>query len=324
MSTTSNQLRICQIGCGNWGKNILRDLKLLGCHVTVLARTETSRQAAKQLQADAIINSIESLSHVDGFVIVTPTNTHARIIKQIAHFNLPIFVEKPLTNSALAAQEVVDLIGDKLFVMDKWRYHNGIKKLRQIAQEQMLGPVQGILTHRFSWGNPHYTDVDAIWILLPHDLSILLEILGYIPEPKIAVGSIWPEEATSLHAILGEQPWAQVSVSSIRYPFEREIRLECLNGVAVLKDGYSDSIEIFRRDQWNKEPVIEKISFANEMPLYKELETFINYLRGGPKPVSSAQEGLEIVRMVEKLRSMASINQNNNKNPFENLQKDYA
>lgn len=306
----ANTKHIGLIGCGNWGKYILRDLKKLGCKVSVIAPSEKNREQALQLGADAASAELSVLKTVDGVVIATPTVTHLTVIREVAKWtDVPIFVEKPLSNDFNAANALVKDMGERVFVMDKWRYHPGILALAKIAREKTLGPVLGLRTYRLGWGNPH-EDVDGIWILAPHDLSIILEILGFIPSPCAATVTAWQDQATGLTAILGSQPWATLEVSVRHYPTRREIRLECLDGVAVLSDGYAEHITIYRKDdswQINVEPKVEHIKIDDELPLYSELKSFLSYLNGGPAPKSHAQEALAMVQTIAILREMAGL-----------------
>jgi predicted dehydrogenase len=166
-----------------------------------------------------------------------------------------------------------------------------------------MGPVIGLSTCRLDWGSPH-ADVDAVWILAPHDLSIALEILGRIPEPRAAVAESGAKGLSSLSAILGSDPWLRLEVSE-RYPIKRrEVRLHLRDGTAVLADGYDTHVEITRRAP-DGAPLIEKRLVGDAMPLHRELEAFVRHLAGGPAPKSSAAEGAEVVDVVARLRAMA-------------------
>lgn len=86
-----------------------------------------------------------------GFVVTTPTSTPAEVIEQLINRGVPIIVEKPLTNDLTAAHRIVDSADDRVFVMDKWRYHPGIEELRHIGDSGELGNVLGLrLTHETS------------------------------------------------------------------------------------------------------------------------------------------------------------------------------
>ena len=126
-----NQLKIGLIGCGKWGKYILRDLVNLGSTVYTVARSKSSIQNARDGGSYKIVDEVEKLALIDGAIVATPTKTHFEIILKLLPLNIPIFVEKPFTD-CIQELEILKSHADKIFVMDKWRYHQGILKLRQI------------------------------------------------------------------------------------------------------------------------------------------------------------------------------------------------
>jgi predicted dehydrogenase len=296
------------VGCGNWGRYILRDLKGLGCRVTVVAVSPQTRQNA-EFAADHILDSVEEFgAGVDGFVVATPTSLHAETVTALLRFQRPIFCEKPLTNNLDAARLLVQTGGDRIFVMDKWRYHPGIEALRDIAASGELGPVESIRSFRLGWANPH-ADVDSTWILLPHDLTIVLEILGHIPEPVSAVPEYANARLTGLTAVLGESPNIVAAVSEKSVENIRSISLNFRDGAATLEDSYAVCIKVRRvRDGVPKSSdAVEQRPISDELPLQRELTAFLNYLKGGPPPKSSASEALRVVEVITELRRRANI-----------------
>ena len=225
-------------GCGNWGRFILRDLKSLGCRVTVAARSTRSRAFAAEFGADHVVPSIGELpSDADGFVVATPTALHHEAVSALLAFGRPVFVEKPLTNDLDSARDLESRAPGRIFVMDKWRYHPGVEALRDLARSQELGPVRYIQTLRLGWSNPH--EVDAAWILLPHDLAITLEILGYIPDPVSAFAEYQCSSLSGMSGVLGRDPAVSVEVSAARASTLRRISVCFERGAAVLEDSYS-------------------------------------------------------------------------------------
>jgi predicted dehydrogenase len=168
------------VGCGNWGRLILRDLVALGCEVTVASPSDESRQRALEEGAIATVADAAALPDVAGIVVATPTITHADVLEVLLPRDVPMFCEKPLAPDPVRAWDLARRAADRLFVMDKWRYHPGVEELARIARSRELGPVVGLRTTRAQMGCPH-DDVDTAWILAPHDLSIGLEILGSLP-----------------------------------------------------------------------------------------------------------------------------------------------
>jgi len=299
------------IGCGNWGKHILRDLIGLRCQVSVVARSTASRMRAQQGGATSILGEISRLRDVDGIVVCTPLSTHFDVISEVLDRfpRTPVFSEKCLTNNLPDAANLASRAPERLFVMDKWRYHPGIKKLAAIARSNEFGKVIGIRTVKLGWGDPH-PDTDPIWTHLPHDLSIVLEILGFIPEPVSAVADLPGAKVCGLTGILGRDPWSICELSVRSAVDLREVRLHLEGGVAILPNSYSDCIEVIRTDapSFAKEPQVEKRAISQEMSLRAELEAFIDYLAAkGAPPKSSVAEGKQIVETIVALRAMAGM-----------------
>src|SRR3989344_2651035 len=302
-------VNIGMIGCGNWGKNILRDLVNLHCKVAVVARTNESKKRAKDFSAIKIITSIKEIGKQDGFVVAAPSAKHGEIINKLTDLfpRKPIFTEKPLTTDLKSAEMLVKKSPNTIFVMDKWRYHEGILELARIAKKNILGKVIGLKTTRVGWGNPH-KDSDAIWHLLPHDISIEFEIFGKLLKPTQAVADLENGYPTGMIAFLGGTPWQIAEVSARYKDKKRQMILFCKNGIVVLDDAYIDHIRIITADKKNHKPHEKKIPIDNKLPLHEELDAFIRYIKKiGPPPKSSAKEGMEIVKVISELRSMAGI-----------------
>ncbi len=299
--------RIGLIGCGNWGRNILRDLRTLGCEVHVAVPSPTGRANAEAGGATRIVERLSELAEIDAAVVATPTSAHYHVLCELLESrpHISVFCEKPLTADVNQAERLVQRWPDRIFVMDKWRYHRGIQKLKQIVVSGELGTIHGLRTVRVAWGESH-TDVEPAWTLAPHDLSIALEIFGRVPEP-IAARS---DGAGGLIALLGDRPWMSLEVSARRLDVTREFQLYGSEGVAVMIDGQATSLQVARSDakMTIRKPVIEERPIEQEMPLLAELRAFVGYVRNeGPPPKSTAAEGLEVVRAIHKLRLLAGL-----------------
>lgn len=291
------------VGCGSWGRHILRDLVALGCEVPVVARSEDSMSRAEEGGASAIVADVGSLPALDGVVVATTTSTHAAVVEKLLELDVPIFCEKPLTDDPAAAARLVEKAPDRLFVMDKWRYHPGVLELAAIARERRLGRVAGITTVRIGWGNPH-DDVDPVWVLAPHDLSISLEVMGSVPRPESALAQTLNGQIVRLSAFLGGAGWWHAFEVSARSPERtRRIELHCDEGVAVLAGGWDEHVSVFREGADGPEET--RIETPGELPLLAELRVFVAHLAGGPAPKSSAAEGAAIVAALAELRRLA-------------------
>lgn len=292
---------VALVGFGRWGRLIFRDLRSLGAEVAVAAPSEDRRQEALQAGAAAAVGAVEDLPEVAGAVVATPTSTHAEVTERLlGAIDRPIYVEKPLTCDVEDARRLARLGGDRVFVMDKWRYHGGIEALRDVARSGRLGAVTALRSTRVQWSHPH-RDVDGTWVLMPHDLAVIREILGRIPEPTSAWGRVDGREA-DLVAILGDVPWVRIEVST-RVPFHRrEVVITFEEGAAWLGDSHDDRIRI--RPAAGE---IEEVAVPTEMPLLLELRAFVRHLEGGPPPMSSAAEGAEAVEVLAACRKLAGI-----------------
>jgi predicted dehydrogenase len=85
------------VGCGHWGRHVLRDLIALGCEVPVVARSPESRARAEEGDASVVVPDVESLPRLDGIVVATSTSSHADVLDAVLAFGIPVFCEKPLT-----------------------------------------------------------------------------------------------------------------------------------------------------------------------------------------------------------------------------------
>jgi predicted dehydrogenase len=296
-------VRVGLVGSGRWGRHILRDLVSLGCEVPVVARSEASRERAREGGAAEIVADIASLTGVDGVVVSTPTATHAEVVEEALELGVPVYVEKPLTADVESARRLAAAAPERLFVMDKWRYHPGVLELARIARSEELGPVVGIYARRVTLGHPH-RDVNTVWIHAPHDLSIALAVLGEVPKPRMAVAELVDGEVNGLTAILGESPWMALEVSALAPGHRRELRLICEQGVAQLDGGYAEHVVVGRPGQLDEDGV-ERRPIEGDLPLLAELRAFVEHLRGGPPPLSSSADGLLIVETVAEMLAMS-------------------
>jgi predicted dehydrogenase len=298
-------MRISLVGCGRWGRNILRDLIALEADVAVADPDSDARNHARSAGAAGIAGSLDDLPASDGIVIATPTTTHFAVIERALMRQVPVFVEKPLTADVSHARALAERANGRLFVMDKWRYHPGIEELRRIRQSGELGAPFGMHLLHVGWGLQHH-DVDASWILLPHSLSIVLDILGSVPPPIHAFAERLDGKIVTLIATLGSQPWITVEISARSPVKRREFRLHCRDGVAWLDDGWADHIQIARGSGTGADASgIEKRTVPAELPLRRELAAFLQHLKGGPAPRSSVEEGALIVERIQQLRDLA-------------------
>ena len=306
-------LSVGLVGCGHWGRNILRDLLALGARVHVVVPSAESRQRAKTLGAAGAWPELAAIPEpVDGFVVATPTKLHAQSIEALLPSGRPIFVEKPMADEPAAARRLVAAAGRRLFVMDKWRYHPGIEALAQLARAGELGRVLAVRSYRLGWGNPH-GDRDIAWHLMPHDLAIAYEILGRLPAVESARAVLPHPYDGDLIATLCDGPddvRVTIEIGGAHPVNRRSVLVVGTKKSAQLADSYDDCVIVRAGAPGSPartaEPA-ERRGIGNTMPLYLELAAFLGHLRGGPPPRSSAAEGLLIVERIAAARQLAGF-----------------
>jgi predicted dehydrogenase len=303
--------RIGLIGCGRWGKNILRDLKTLDCYVEVVARQETAIANARKFGADNIVKSLEGLSlNLDGYIVATPTVTHVSVIKELLPQSRPIFVEKPISDNMDEVLSLPKSAEDLVFVMHKWRYHPAIEEMKKIAQSEEFGPVTGLRTRRVQRGNPHQ-DTDAIWILAPHDISIAAHIFDTIPMAINAIGDPFrPISSGVIGELVDLRTGAQIviEVSDGYSCNNREVALACRDAIVYLSGERYDEITIMPwAKSFNDDRIIETRQVPKTMPLLAEIDAFLKFLEGGPAPFTALAQEIEFIKTISQLRSLAKV-----------------
>lgn len=297
-------MRVGLAGCGRWGRLILRDLRALGAEVAVAAPSEATRAAALEQGAASVHPSAADLPEAEGYVVAVPTRLHAATVETLLPRGRPVFVEKPLTCDAGDAGRILAAAPDRVFCMDKWRYHGGVLKLAELARSGALGEVLSVRSWRLGWGNPH-SDVDAVWILAPHDLSIALEILGDLPPLRQAHGLAAGALGESLCALLADPdggPSVALEVSASHPVNRRSVAVIGTEAAAQFGDSYDQAVRLNRPGAGPEEIPVE-----TEMPLLAELRAFLAHLSDGPPPKSSAAEAALIVRRIAEMRAAAGL-----------------
>jgi len=296
------------VGCGRWGRLILRDLRALGAEVTVADPDPAARQAALAAGARAAVSDAALLPDVDGVVVATPASTHAEAALSLLPRGVPVLVEKPMATSVADAERLVAAGGDRLFVLHVWRYHPGVRLLGRMARRGELGRLLGMKTVRANWRSPR-TDVDTIWNMAPHDLSLAIAILGEIPPIRFAQAEVAAEGAVGMWAVLGTAPWFVIEVSNRYRDKRREVRLHCERGVCVLPDLEGGHLEV-TRDGERTVPFdsrTERRPYPARPALLAGLGWFVAHLDGGAPMPTTGREGLAVVKAVVELRERAGL-----------------
>ncbi|HET7451105.1 MAG TPA: Gfo/Idh/MocA family oxidoreductase [Thermoanaerobaculia bacterium] len=283
-------------GCGRWGTRILADLVALGARVRVGDPSEGARRAAIEAGAAEAAPGLDALGAVDAVIVATPTLRHAETIESAVRRGTPIFCEKPLTADPDSAHRLAQALDGRLWVLEKWRWHPAVEAIGAFAREEPLGTVRALRTRRLQPSIAGY-DVDPVWVLAPHELSIATEILGGLPAIARARAEF---EAGSVVGLTGESDapgaWSfEVSVRAAER--RREIELVCSQGTARWTSADEHAVRI--ED--------ERIPVDPEPPLRRELRAALKFLRGGPPPKGSARESAAAVAALAAARRLAGV-----------------
>ena len=186
--------RIAVIGCGYWGKNLVRNFHKLGALKVICdsdsARVQEMAQSYKVRAAEDVDELLKE-KEIDGVVISAPAALHYSLAKRALLAGKDVFVEKPLALHVEEGEELVELARKQnriLMVGHLLQYHPAILELKRLISEGELGRVQYIYSSRLNLGKLR-TEEDILWSFAPHDLSAILYLLGEEPVSVAAHGS---------------------------------------------------------------------------------------------------------------------------------------
>src|SRR5437763_10406933 len=183
------ELRFGVIGWGYWGPKIARNLDgIAHGAVTMVADMDEYRLASLKISQPWMKTTARAeevfRSEVDGVVIATPVRTHYRLAKEALLHGKHVLVEKPLTANVTEAEDLVTLAIKQqriLMVGHTFEYSPAVNELRKLIQGGELGKIYCIEAERVNLGL-FRNDINVIWDLAPHDVSILLYLLVKKPQ----------------------------------------------------------------------------------------------------------------------------------------------
>lgn len=308
------------VGAGHWGRNLVRVLAELRALVAVC---DPDQARAAQL-ADAHGVSARSFEDVcadpavAAVVIAAPAALHAQLATQALRAGKHVFVEKPLALQVADAEALVRLAeeqGKVLMVGHLLQYHPVFEALRELVAEGRIGRLQYVYSNRLNLGR-FRREEDSLWSFAPHDLSMILSLVGEEPTEVSAVGAAYlhPEiaDVTTTHMTFASGPRAHVFVSWL-HPFkEQKLVVVGDGGMAVFDDGqpWEDKLLLYpHRVDWHEglpEPVRgepERWEVARREPLTQECAHFLQCVQDGGRPRTDGEEGLRVLRVLDRARA---------------------
>jgi predicted dehydrogenase len=191
-----NMVNFGVIGYGYWGPNIVRNLDGLE-GTTVLAISDKSaaargraQKATHGIKLTANASDVISSPEIDAVAIVTPVWTHFELAKAALENGKHVFVEKPFTSNTAQAEELINIAARKnlqIMVDHTFLFTGAVKKIKQLLQEGTLGKLYYYDSTRVNLGLFQH-DINVIWDLAPHDLSIMDHLIEGDAEEVVATG----------------------------------------------------------------------------------------------------------------------------------------
>jgi predicted dehydrogenase len=182
-------LQIAIIGYGYWGKNLVRNFySTADCSVRLVADTDPSklaslRQLYPSITVTTNIQDVFADKNIDAVVIATPVFSHYSLAKQALLAGKHVMVEKPMTASVQEAEELIELAqkNRKLLMVDHtFLYTGAVEKVKQLIRSGEIGKINYIDSIRINLGL-FQSDVNVLWDLAPHDISICVNMIPEMP-----------------------------------------------------------------------------------------------------------------------------------------------
>lgn len=189
-------IKIAIVGYGYWGPNLVRNFSTVGqciVHTVVDSRDERLALVARNYPHIKLCKQVEDVFNnpeIDAVVIATPIFTHFDLAKRALDNGKHVLVEKPLTSNTEEARELIELslkMGKLLMVDHTFLYTGAVQKIKSLIDQNVLGKLQYFDSTRINLGLIQ-PDVNVLWDLAPHDLSILFYLFNEVPISVQAVG----------------------------------------------------------------------------------------------------------------------------------------
>lgn len=311
---------VAVIGAGYWGKNLVRNFYQLGVLKTICDGAQLVRKQMNEAYPDVMIsekvNAVLKDDKIQAVVIAVPAALHYELVDKTLRAGKHVFVEKPLSLTYGEGEKLVRLAAEKgkiLFVGHILQYHPAIVRLKELVNKGAIGRLQYIYSRRLSLGKIRREE-NILWSFAPHDISVILSLVGEEPSYVDSVGSNF------LHARI-----ADVTMTNLKFPSgigahifvswlnpykEQKLVIVGDNGMIVFDDTVSLAEKLVHYPhtiKWeNGIPLPQKaesirIDLSNiwDEPLKLECQAFLKAVEMGHEPVTSGTEGLKVLKVLE-------------------------
>ena len=312
------------VGYGYWGPNVVRNLDRLdeADVVAVCDKSPAARRKVAKAYPDVLVTDdardIMSSPDIDAIAVVTPVWTHYELAKAALQNGKHIFVEKPFTTNAAQAEELIELAAHKnlkIMVDHTFLFTGAVQKIKQLLQEGALGKLYYYDSTRVNLGLFQH-DVNVVWDLAPHDLSIIDHLISQTPEAISATGQTHLNGHEDVAFITLYFPDKVIAHINVNWLSPVKVRTTLIGGEKKMlvwndleadekikiydkgvniktKEGLYNLLVHYRSgDMWA--PQIEQVE-----ALTRELAYFVECIAKDKKPMNDGEAGLRVVRMLE-------------------------
>lgn len=315
---------VAVVGCGYWGKNLVRNFHEIGSLVQVCDTSEKGRSRAAEIAPDVeVTGDVDDV--LDGpapaVVIATPAPTHYRLAERALEAGKDVLVEKPL---ALRYQEGVDLVdraagsGRILMVGHVLEYHPAIVRLRELIDDDELGDIHYVYSNRLNLGKIRREE-NILWSFAPHDIAVMLSLVGELPFQVSATGGSYVQpnipDTTVTHLLFDDGVRGHIYVSWL-HPF-KEQRLVVIGSrrMAAFDDVSKELVLYDQRVEVGmdgpipiKEDQGQAVGYADDEPLRRECEAFLEAVRTREPPLTDGQSGLDVLKVLQAAQRSLTTN----------------
>jgi len=312
------------VGYGYWGPNVVRNLDRLDQTkvVAVSDKSAAARRKVSKAYPDVVVTDdsavLMSSPEIDAIAVVTPVWTHYALAKAALENGKHVFVEKPFTSNAAQARELIELAARrnlKIMVDHTFLFTGAVQKIKQLLQDGALGKLYYYDSTRVNLGLFQH-DVNVVWDLAPHDLSIIDHLIQKSPEAISATGQTHLNGHEDVAFITLYFPDKVIAHINVNWLSPVKVRTTLIGGekkMLVWNDLEADEkIKIYDKgvnvtsreglynllvnyrsgDMWA--PQIEQIE-----ALTRELSYFVECIAKDEAPINDGEAGLRVVRMLE-------------------------
>src|SRR5258708_7677599 len=317
-------MRFGVIGYGYWGPNIVRNLRVLdSCElVGICDKSSTALRRAQQaypgLRVTTDSSELLSSPEIDAIAVITPVRTHYELAKIALENGKHVFVEKPFTCMSSQAEELIELAERKnlkIMVDHTFLFTGSVKKIQQLIEDGTLGALYYYDSMRVNLGLFQH-DVNVLWDLAPHDLSIMDYLIAAKPEGVVATGETHLNSVADVAFMTVYFPRKIIAHINVNWLSPVKVRTTLIGGekkMLVWNDLDADEkIKIYDRgvqvsngeglyellvsyrsgDMWA--PKVEQTE-----ALRNEISYFTECVMNDRKPFNDVEAGLRVGRMLE-------------------------